>query len=721
MITNPFYKLAPFIQDYIYRNKWTELREVQVAACKVIFDTDDNLLLSSGTASGKTEAAFLPVLTELYEKSSASVGVLYISPLKALINDQFYRLDGLLEEAHISVHRWHGDVSQNDKNKLLKHPKGVLQITPESLEGMLMNKKSEIISLFWDLRYIIIDELHNFMGCDRGVQLLCIMERIQKLINIIPRRIGLSATLGDFKQAEKWLSSGTGKNVITPKISMKSQKIRLAVEHFWLAKEQEDDKNDDTDEKNKQYLEYIYKNTFAKRCIIFGNSRSEIEYIIATMKQIAKKNRTDDIYYIHHGNISATIREYTEKAMKTLDEPIVTGATVTLELGVDIGSLERIMQLDSPFTVSSFLQRIGRTGRRGTSSEMWFVCKEYEHNPDEILLKLINWNFIQCIAIIQLYIEERWIEPIDMQRLPYGILYHQTMSIMASLGETNPSYLAQTVLSLTPFKNISKEDYKLFLNYLVYIKHLELSERRSLLIGLEGEKLINSFKFYAVFKTYNEYSVKNESIEIGTIQVKFPKGERFALAGQTWEVIDIDDKNQIIFVKKIQGKSKNRWFGEGAIIHTKILKKMREVIEGEEEYKYLHPNAIKRLSEIRKLASNAKIINRTIVKLGVNEYCILSWLGTRALTTLCYCLEKKGLEVKKVVTIGVCVSTTKAEDEIMNILKEIKEEKIDKYALVNKHAEIGGKFNQYIPKELLQKQYIEDFLDIEDMQINLEL
>ena len=147
-MTNVFDRLAPFIQDYIYLHNWTEIRPIQVAASKVILNTQDNLLLSSGTASGKTEAAFLPILTDIYEKPSKSVAVLYISPLKALINDQFIRIEDMLKETDIVVTKWHGDVSQSQKNTVTKNPKGIIQTTPESLEAMLMRSPGNIIKLF---------------------------------------------------------------------------------------------------------------------------------------------------------------------------------------------------------------------------------------------------------------------------------------------------------------------------------------------------------------------------------------------------------------------------------------------------------------------------------------------------------------------------------------------------------------------------------------------
>ena len=163
-------------------------------AADAIFNSEDNVLLAASTASGKTEAAFFPILSQLDENPSSSVGVLYIAPLKALINDQFGRLTELCEEAEIPVWRWHGDVAQSRKSKLLKHPSGILQITPESLEALLLHKHSHIPALFGDLRFIVIDEIHSLMRADRGGQCLCLIERLSRLASCNPRRIGLSAT-----------------------------------------------------------------------------------------------------------------------------------------------------------------------------------------------------------------------------------------------------------------------------------------------------------------------------------------------------------------------------------------------------------------------------------------------------------------------------------------------------------------------------------------------
>jgi ATP-dependent Lhr-like helicase len=713
-----FYNLSPFIQDYIYRNRWAGLREIQVAACDVIFNTDSHLLLTSGTASGKTEAAFLPVLTQLMETPRHSVAVLYISPLKALINDQFARLDDLLQEVDIPVQKWHGDVSQNDKQKYLRSPRGVMQTTPESLESMLMNKKQQVIALFCDLQYIIVDEVHYFMGCDRGVQLLCIMERIERLANVTPRRIGLSATLGDYTLAEKWLAGKTGRPVVTPRLSGTKTKIRLALEHFLLLHPEV--KDGDLSSMDMEYFNYIYENSYGRKCILFSNAKMELERIISTLHELSGQRKEEDVYIIHHGSLSTTLRENAEQAMKHSELPMVVGATVTLELGIDIGELERIIQLGTPFSISSFIQRLGRSGRRGDPAQMWFALREYQHLVNEISVQQIDWEFLRCIAIIELYTKERFIEPIDLPFLPYSLLYHQTMSVLYSAGEASPAWLAGMVLSLTAFRHIPMEDYKILLLHLVDIGHLEQSPNGSLMIGLQAERYVNDYQFYAVFEAPVEYTVRFESEEIGSVQVKFPIGERFALAGKTWEVSDVDEKNEIIYVQPVAGRSSNIWTGSGFLIHTRILQKIRDILRCEDTYPYLQERAVRRLAEIRNISANSRLCEYTVVKLGGNDYCILPWLGTRAFVTLLFAIGRCGIEiVNKYVPYWFIVRTQKSLEELFDLLYTIKTQETKPEDLDTGKNEIQGKFNGFIPIDLLKKQFRTDFIDLEDMQTHL--
>ena len=229
-----FERFPDYIREYIYQHSWESLREIQVLAARSLFNTDNNLLLTSSTASGKTEAAFFPILTMLEGNLPESIAVLYIAPLKSLINDQFGRIEELLDISGIPVTHWHGDVAQSHKKKLLMKPRGILQITPESLESMLMNRSNDIIRLFHGLQFVIIDEIHTLTGSDRGNQIICQLCRLGRLIGRHPRRIGLSATVGDTELAAAWLGAGSGRDTDVPKLTPEKLRWRLGMEHFYI-------------------------------------------------------------------------------------------------------------------------------------------------------------------------------------------------------------------------------------------------------------------------------------------------------------------------------------------------------------------------------------------------------------------------------------------------------------------------------------------------------
>ena len=400
-----FSRFPDFIKEFIYRNNWSELRDIQLDAAKVIFDTESNLLLSSSTASGKTEAAFFPIITDIlsHPECAESISVLYVAPLKSLINDQFSRLDELLDMTGITVTHWHGDVSASHKSKLLKNPEGILQITPESLESMLMNRANDIPRLFANRRFVVIDEIHSLIGSDRGNQVICHLSRISRLIGHSPRRIGLSATIGDVELASAWLGAGSGRETVAPIPKKMPLKWRLGLEHFYIQNPSEVQSHapnlstaPQEDRGGRALLdpgyEFLYDALDGKKALVFSNSREETEYVTATLRQICKARGDKDVFLIHHGNLSASLREDAERTMK--DDTVhqaVTCATVTLELGIDIGRLDRVGQMGAPTTVSGFLQRLGRSGRRGTPPEMIMVYREETPLPNAPLHELIPW------------------------------------------------------------------------------------------------------------------------------------------------------------------------------------------------------------------------------------------------------------------------------------------------------------------------------------------
>jgi len=725
-----FNRLAPFIQDFIYQNKWEELRGNQVAACEVIFDREDNLLLSSGTASGKTEAAFLPVLTELYNKPSSSVGVIYISPLKALINDQFKRLEQMLLDSNIPVTKWHGDASQNQKNKLIKNPEGLLQITPESLESLITNKRGACLSMFSDLRFVIIDEVHYFMRDVRGLQLLCVLERLKQLTGINPRRIGLSATLGDVSLAKNWLNTGTGRECAAPCVEEGKKKVRLHIERFVNYAEERDLVERDGsgnvinvnsgDMGNREHYEYLFQQTLDKKTIIFTNSREETEFVMAHLREIALKNKAPDVYRVHHGNVSALLRENTEDEMKAADEKIVTGATVTLELGIDIGSLDQAVQVGAPLNVSSFAQRLGRCGRRGQIPQLLFTFVESIRINSADILGPINWEFIRTIGIIELYLKDHWMEPIPPQHHAYNLLYHQTMSILKSNGEMSPAGLASFVLSLGCFKHISQDDYKHLLSHMIDIDQLQRTEHGGLIIGREGEKIVNSHKFLTVFNAPEYLLVKDENRTIGTVDKVYPVGIRFALAGLTWETVDVNEKSKVIFVKRVPGISVVDWNVDfNAELHTVLVRKIRSILQVNDSYPYLSIRCQERLAEIQYITRNSGILDNLVTPLSDRKYAIFPWVGTRQLMTLNYALRHRNIKSKlpwiTCVYLEVIFNGTK--EELEHIIYEILHSNLDLYDLpLPDKVNIDGKYNEFIPLDLLRKQFIEDYLDFEGLK-----
>ena len=733
---NVFTRYAPFIQDYIYQSGWQALRSVQNAAAEAIFNTDDNVLLTASTASGKTEAAFFPILTLLDEDPPHSVGVLYIAPLKALINDQFGRLSELCEEAGIQVTRWHGDVSHAQKRRLLRKPSGILQITPESLESLMINKHMEIPSLFGDLRFIVIDEVHSLLRGDRGMQTFCLIERMCRLADCRPRRIGLSATIGNPEEAGRFLGAGSGRRTLIPRIEGGREVWRLSMEHFFNSGPQADEgrqlidaapvleeASDTAPKAADPGIGYIFEHTRGRKCLIFTNSREECEALCQSLRQYCEANHEPDRFLIHHGNLSASYRESAEEEMKDDDSLLSVCATATLELGIDIGRLERAFQVDAPFTVSGFLQRMGRTGRRGDPCEMWFVMREDHPEPRAMLPQLIPWYLIQGIALVQLYIEERFVEPPRTQRLPYSLLYHQTMSTLASCGEMTPAELATRVLTLSSFHLITQDDYRILLRHLIKIGHIDQTENGGLIVGLEGERIVNNYKFYAVFQENVEYAVRAGAEELGTIVKPPPIGDKIAIAGRVWVVEEVDHRRRDVCCTLVKGNIP-AYFGDVAgDIHTRILERMYGVLKEQNSYPYLMRHAVCRLQEARESFAKSGMRDHPLVHLGGNMWALFPWLGSYAFLALermlkIRCKQRLGLKGLDSLRPYYLQFTMKVSaSDFYRIMAEEAEQDFDPLELVYPN-EVPNfeKYDEYVPAELVRKGFALGVLDVEGMK-----
>ncbi len=773
-----FDRYAPFIQDFIYDHDWEGLRSIQVAAADAIFNTDDHVLLTASTASGKTEAAFFPILTLFDEDPPASIGALYIGPLKALINDQFLRLGDLCEEAHIPVWHWHGDVAASHKRKLMKEPSGILQITPESLEALLMHKHAAVPRLFGDLRFVVIDEVHSLLRGDRGGQTLCLIERLSRMAGVDPRRIGLSATIGDPEHVGSFLASGTGRGCIIPRFEEPRRTWRLSMEHFYITGPQATERARDefsqggaagalradgtiaadvvavervdraghggtddavtiprVDERALLAADdrapadadpgigYIFERTRGAKCLVFVNSREEAEAVCTMLRAYCEANREPDRFLIHHGNLSSAIRETAEDVMRDDERLDTTVTTATLELGIDIGRLERAFQIDAPFTVSSFLQRMGRTGRRGSPPEMHFVMREEQPEPRTTMPETIPWKLLQGIALVELYREEKWVEPPRLDRLPYSLLYHQTMATLASTGELSPAALASRVLTLSYFHRVSADDFRVLLRHLIETDHIEQTEGGGLIVGLAGERYTTSFKFYAVFQENEEFTVRSESAELGTIVNPPPPGERIAIAGACWVVEEVDWKRHLVYCTQVKGRVP-AYFGDcPGDIHTHVLERMRRVLATHETYPYLLANARARLAQARRTAELSGAAAEPLINLGGDTWVLIPWLGSYAFLALERLIKIKC--AKELGISGVDASRPyflqfkmKADAEtFFRVLADEADALEDPIELVYpSEVPYFDKYDELLPAELVRKGFAEGALDVEGMR-----
>lgn len=760
---DPYARLAPFIQVYIYQHRWTDLRDIQKAAIPAILDTQDHILIMSGTASGKTEAALLPVLTLLEQSPAQSVGILYIGPLKALINDQFERIQGLLQEKpDMPVQGWHGDIAHHQKKRFLQQPRGILQITPESLEALLMNRAGELGMIFGDLRFIIIDEIHAFLGTDRGQQVLCQLQRLERAIGLPVRRIGLSATIGDTDIALQWLESSsqfqTHARLVTE--STAGRRIELRVNHFVIAPEENEfqasmapaevgvrrrrktssvassipeqaneieperfpDKRWELQRNSQDYYDDLFAMSMShQKTLMFTNRRYKAERLAAELRRRLKQVQPGiDWYFVHHGSIATDLREAAEMKMRDKTQQSCTIATSSLELGIDIGHLDLTVQIDAPHTVSSFVQRLGRSGRRGKPSRMCFYTFEYLSKDAQPAteLKQIPWNFLQTIAIIQLYLEEQWIEPPDIPGMPLSLLYQQTMSVMQARTELTPSQLAQSILKLAPFKSITLDEYRLFLQNLVTLDHLATMDEGTLIVGMKGAKLTNYYHFYAIFATEQEWRVLAGAQEVGTIQQAAEVGSVIGLAGYAWRVISVDEHGRTVHVERAKGVVKPDWVSAGGLYcHERVMLRLRQVLQEETVYTYLSPLAQQRLALTRALVRHTNWLHSCIVPLNPGRFVLFPWAGSRVYKTLAHILKQVGWYTHspnpgyylEIVYDGnaadVLAELRRLSSQVPELVKVLVTELDDRQLW-------QGKYDYLAPRSLLEKAYNNDVLDI---------
>jgi ATP-dependent Lhr-like helicase len=566
--------------------------------------------------------------------------------------------------------------------------------------------------LFSDLRFIIIDEIHAFMGTDRGLQILCLISRLEKIANCKPRRIGLSATLNDYETAMQFLAAGSKLNVHAVGIKHHKRTISLCAESFVLSDDPEED-----GKVMREYNDFLYENCHSKKCLIFTNSRRDAEKTIADMKEIAQRKNERDVFYVHHGSVSAALRHEAESALRDINGPTVAAATLTLELGIDIGDLDSTIQIGAPYSCASFVQRLGRSGRRSGKSQMMFldVYKPSDRNPFEQM----PWELLRAIAIIQLYLEEHWVEPFELKAKPFSLLAHQTLSTLMTFGELSPSELARNVLILPAFYNIvTQEEYRKLLQHMLANDYLQRVENGNIIVGLKGERITNHYSFYAVFQGDQAYHVHSQDGEIGTLDKCPTVGEVFILAGRTWAVQDVDEERKIIYVNPIKNNRILSWNGSGGHIHTKIIQRIGGILREDIRYSYLQPKASQVIDDARFIAREAGMLQKCIIPYTEQSFYLCPWVGSKTLHTiknLLTCGLKDSLQIYSVFEGHHClqITTDLSVDEFIDKLSNI-QINFDEpdWVLPENQVPRVDKYDKMVPDELLRMAFLYNELDL---------
>lgn len=570
-----FNLLSEPIRKFIRDKGWEQLRPIQTAAITKILASDDNFILASRTASGKTEAAFLPILSKVNFNDSG-VQVLYVSPLIALINDQFYRIEEICKNLDITVTKWHGEANKTLKEKLIKQPNGIILITPESLEAMFVNKPYNVKQLFSNLKYVVIDEIHSFIGTDRGIQLKSILSRLQNVNSTSFRIIGLSATIGDYDEAKKFTGDETKTKVL---LDRTAKQINALFRYF----------KSDNEELPLELLKDLYIQTKDNKVLIFPNSRGRAEEVAVKLRKISDRVNGHPNYFSHHSSVDREVREYVEYFAKNNNrQNFCISCTSTLELGIDIGTVDEVVQIDATHSIASLIQRVGRSGRKdGESSNLYLYATN-------------RWSLLQSIACWLLY-KEGFIEPPSKNDKPYDILVHQALSITKSHSGIRLTELVNQLKENASFRQIDIIEIEEIIKHLIEIGFLEKLQHE-VIIGIEGEKIVNSRDFYSVFKTEENFKVVNAGNPIGDIPFspQIIEDENILLSARIWKIKFIDTKSKKIEVIPANDGKKPIFLGGGATIHQKIREKMLEVLYSETHYDFLDQPSLDEIELLRK-------------------------------------------------------------------------------------------------------------------------
>lgn len=706
------------IQEWVYNKGWDKLRPIQEEAIIKILDNSEDIIVTAATASGKTEAVFLPILSKILSKNYKGWSTICISPLKALINDQNLRLSDMLKDSNITLCPWHGDTSATLKAKVKQKPENcIIIITPESLEALLINNSEILNRIFQDLEFVVIDEFHSFLDSERGKQMQSLISRIQKYSSNRIRKIALSATIGNIEIAKKFLSNIPYEVYHIGDDSKKGKQILLST----FLKNESDESMEDF------YKKEIVKTIFSKfnsgKNLIFANRREDVEYYTLNLNKLCEENKYSNNFLAHHGSLSKEVRLQTEEFLKNKDTIATILATSTLEMGIDIGSVKQVGQIGTPFSVAGLAQRIGRSGRgEGEFSVLRCYISEFKIDEKSNILDKLHTDLIQTIAIINLLIKGYY-EDIEDGRLHLSTFIHQVLSFIAEKGGEKADIIFKALCINGVFKEISVDIFKNILQNLKKENLIKQDEEKFIMLDKVGEKLVNNYNFYSVFMSSEEYAAVYEGKTIGyispdNVNLNERESQPIILGGKKWEIFEINHKAKTLLLKKTKQERSVRFSGESRDLDEKITEEMFRVYSSEEIYKYLDTKSVELLQNARKVFRENNLQEKKILSIE-NDCLIMPWRGTKISRTILLMLKSLGVETEKTSEVDFFFIKKKNTKEVIAILNSILQKNLEDNIFNSNFLaslvenKVSEKYDKFLPENIACINFASKFLNVE--------
>lgn len=634
---------------------WEGLRPIQQRAAAAIMRSDEDVIVSSGTASGKTEAAFLPTVSILASSPVGTVGILSVSPLRSLINDQYGRLASLGEAVGLPVTRWHGETPPDEKRALRNSPRGIVIITPESLEALLLKRRGDVERMFGHLRFVVVDELHAFLAGERGAHLAALLSRLDAAIGRRIRRIGLSATLGDARIAAGWLRPLAPDRVALVEEAAGQRAIEIRLECVveqnrpdWVADEiAAEDMGYRTG--TAQLADRLGPRLSEGKNLIFASSRKTVETLADALRRQAESAGFENGFHPHHGSLAKAYRQTVEDALRRPGTPATAVATTTLELGIDIGPVERVVNVGPPRSLAALRQRAGRSGRRpGTIPMLDVAVVARAPAPDCGPLEAIHPDVVCAAAALHL-LQAGFVEPPGDAPASLSVLCHQILCIAACEAPVDAQRIAGILGRAAPFRRFGPPVLRDLL--------IRLSSKESGLLerlggglvrpGPVGRSILESADVFSVFATPVELGLVFEGTRLGSIPVAggtpLGAGDSVVFQGRRWTVERIEFAEKVAHVVPAPKGSSIRFEGgEAAPIHDALPRAMRQVYESAVLPSWFDHAARGVVHHARRAYASRRIGAMPIQADG-NDVVLLPFAGTLRLKALALGLQGEGL------------------------------------------------------------------------------